>query len=179
MHSFNQPPGSSRIIGKPTAKTQYFTRSQGRVMGTYEDIQNQTAEQTLREELQLVRKENEELASQVRALLAQLQSSQQYPTLPLSFSPRGQEPGSTSNEPTPVPPPPPPRASQESHQYVTQPPTIQAPPVNAPINLTIPVTPTVATAQQTPIDKHSVEQMEYILSKLRVLEGSQGTIDPS
>jgi hypothetical protein len=56
-------PGSPYIIGKPAAKRQYFTRSKGKVMGTYEDVQNQTAEQTLREELQQVRKENEELAS--------------------------------------------------------------------------------------------------------------------
>jgi hypothetical protein len=156
---YSPAPGSLYIIGKPVAKKQYFTRSKGKVMGTYEDIQNQTTEQTLREELQQVRKENEELASQVRALLTQLQSNQQYHNLPPGFSPHGpgHEPGYTLNEPAPIPPPPPPRTSQESHQYVPQPPTVQAPPINAPVNLTIPVTPTTATAQPTAIDKHSAE----------------------
>jgi hypothetical protein len=112
-------------------------------MGTYEDIQNQTTEQSLREELQLVKKENEELATQVRALLAQLQNCQQYSNLPPGSSPHGPglEPGSTSNEPAPAPPQQPQRASQETHQYVMQP-----PPVNAPINLTIPVAPTTLEA---------------------------------
>jgi hypothetical protein len=147
-------------------------------MGTYEDIQNQTAEQTLREELQQVRKENEELASQVRALLAQLQNNQQYPTPPLGFSPResGHEPGSTSSEPTPPPPPQPPRAAQVAHQCVMQPPVVQIPPVGT---VASPAIPTTCTIQPTATDKQSAEQMEYILSKLRVLEGSHGTIDPS
>ena len=60
-----------------------------------------------------------------------------------------------------------------------QPPIIQAAPGSAVINLVTPAAPTACTVQPTTTDKYSVEQMEYILNKLKVLEGNQRTIDPS
>jgi hypothetical protein len=168
--------GIAFAIGNPHKERHYPTRSKGRIMGSFEDIQQQSAEQTLKEEVQLLRKENEDLAQQVRALMARLEGSQQYPQPP-AFSPL--EPASTSSQTPNQAQAQVPVAQQETNENRAPPIALQTPPVNTPVILNIPPPPVAAAIPPPTTDKQTVEQMEYILKRLRMLEGNQGVADPA
>jgi hypothetical protein len=62
-------------IGEPSSSRRYFTRSQGRTMSNFEDVQSMATEQALREQNQLLRKQLEDMNSQMQTLMAQLQGN--------------------------------------------------------------------------------------------------------
>jgi hypothetical protein len=132
-------------------------------------MQNKAVKQALKEEIQQLRQQNEDLAQQVRALLVQ-QHSHQLPSKFLQQEPRSASADVLGQVPEI-------QAREEANQYA--PPLIIArtPPINASGTLNIPSAP-AASINQTPVsDKYTTDQIEYILGKLKILEGNQGVTD--
>jgi hypothetical protein len=114
-------------------------------MDNQEDIQNKSIEQILRDELQSLRKEKDDLAKQVQTLMAQ----QLQQLLHVQQAP---------NQHTPLA-------------------TATTPPVNTSVTLNVPNVPADNTTLLTATSKQTNDQMEYILKKLKMLEGNEGTED--
>jgi hypothetical protein len=137
-------------------------------MDSHENIQSKTMEEILREELQSLRKENEDLVQQVRALFTQHEPQPAFsPFKPGSSSTNAPEQAQTLPQP--------PQVQQEPNLHTLPAATATTPPVSASVTLNFPTTPAAnITSPSTTAD-----QMEYILKRLRMLEGNQGAEDPT
>ena len=107
-------------------------------MDNQDDVQNKSIEQILRDELQSLQKEKDDLAKQVQVLMAQ-------------------------------------QLQQLSH--VQQAPNQHTPPVNTSVTLNVPNVPADNTTLLSATSKQTNDQMEYILKKLKMLEGNRETED--
>jgi hypothetical protein len=123
--------------------------------------QSQATEQALREQNQLLRKQLEDMTAQMQAFMTQQQGS-----MTAQSSQNSQE-AQAHNQEHVVKPPAPTAAQVNIPQEPAHLPQVTIPQAHAPHEAII----RQSTSQ--------TEQLEYILSKLTVLEGNQGMINPT
>jgi hypothetical protein len=130
-------------------------------MSNFEEVQSTATEQALREQNQLLKKQLEDMNAQMQAFMTQQQGN-----MTAQSSQNSQE-AQAQNQEHVVKPPAPTAAQVNILQEPTHPPQVAVPQAYAPQAAT--------TGQST----SKTEQLEYILSKLTILEGNQGMINPT